>query len=118
MRVEFSPAANRDLQRIFRHLLDTHLAFGRTTDDARNLAANRVLAIRRAADRIAHAPQIGTLHPEIGPGFRHVTLDRAIFWFIASRPDHPVRIVAIYFSGQDHIDRMMRRLRREGFGAD
>ncbi len=118
MRVEFSPAANRDLQRIFRHLLDTHLAFGRPTREARDLAAGRVRAIRHAADRIAKAPQIGTLHPEIGNGIRHVTLDRAIFWFISPRPEHPVRIIAVYFTGQDHVARVMRRLGREGFGAD
>lgn len=39
-----------------------------------------------------------------------MTIDRAIFWFDLDEAERVVRILAVFFGGQDHIRHMLRRL--------
>ena len=114
-RVEFAEAALRDLALIFDSLADSHRAHGEQPTVAAELAGRRVRAILAAADRIAEAPHRGARHDDVMPGLRHLTLDRAIYDFVQDGEDGAtVRILAIFFGGQDHQRRMrLRILRRD-----
>jgi toxin ParE1/3/4 len=108
--VEFAVAAQRDFELIFDFLEESYLSFGESTEDAVARAASRVEAIRAAAIRLGTAPYRGTLHPEMIPDLRHVTIDQAIYWFIVDDDALIVRVLAIFFGGQDHVRRMLVRL--------
>ena len=113
-RVEFAEDALRDLDLIFDHLADTYRAFGEAPDEAFEHAARRIRAIIGAADRLALAPHRGTAHDDLAPGIRHVTLDRAVYYFRVEDGNNGVRVLAVFFGGQDHQRRMrLRILRRD-----
>ena len=109
-RLEFSVEAERDFGLIFDHLFDSYLGFGETLVDAFDHGEARVLEIRAAADRIAVAPHRVQRHDDILPGLRHLTIGRAVYWFDVDDDRRTVRILAIFFGGQDHIRHMMARL--------
>ena len=59
---------------------------------------------------LAAAPHRGTLHDDLLPGLRHVTLGRAVVWFDIVEETREVRVLAVFFGGQDHQRRMLARL--------
>ena len=75
----------------------------------------------RAAARIGAAltymrtfdghPYRGTEHPEIRSGIRTVTSKRFVFYFEIDEPLSEVRILAVFFSGVDHRQQILDRLR-------
>lgn len=107
---EFSEDAEHDFELIFDHLFEAYTRLGDTGPDALEKAAIRIEGIRVSADGIAATPYRGTLREAIAPGLRTVTIDRAIFWFELDEASRTVRILAIFFGGQDHIRHMMARL--------
>ena len=110
VRVEFAEDALRDLDLIFDHLAESYRGFGEAPDEASERAAARVRGILAAADRLALAPHRGAVHDDLAPGIRHLTLDRAVYYF---RVDgNRVRVLAVFFGGQDHQRRMRLRLLR------
>ncbi len=109
-RLEFSLEAERDFGLIFDHLFDSYLGFGEPPEDALGHAEARILEIRAAADRIAVAPHRGRKHDNILPGLWHLTIRLAVYWFDVDDDRRTVRILAIFFGGQDHIRHMMARL--------
>ena len=108
-RIEFAPRAEQDFDLIFDHLFDTYRGIGEPRDTAFDNAVRRIESIRRRAEMIAQAPFQGTLHNAIAPGLRHVTHDRAIYWFDLDEDAQVVRILAVFFGGQDHVRQMLRR---------
>jgi plasmid stabilization system protein ParE len=106
--VEFAEGALRDLELIFEHLTDAYRGFGEAHDEAAEHAARRIRGIVRSAGRIAAAPNRGATHDDLGPGVRHLTLDRAIYYFLLD--GETVRVLAVFFGGQDHQRRMRLRL--------
>jgi toxin ParE1/3/4 len=108
--LELSASAERDLTLIFEHLFASYRTFGETPGEALSHAAARVRTIRNSADRLLTAPHRGTRHDEMLSGLRHLTIDRAIFWFEIDETRQVVRVLAIFFGGQDHIRRMLLRL--------
>jgi toxin ParE1/3/4 len=113
--IEFSADAERDFDLIFDHLFESYVTFGEGTEEALNHAARRVMDIRKAVDRLASFPLRGAARDDILPGIRFLTIARAIYWFDVDRTAHKVRILAVFFGGQDHIRHMLVRLlgRRE-----
>ena len=109
-KVEFGPAASEDLRVIFRHLRASHEGFGNPLLLAANMAADRVHAIRKNAERLADAPHIGTRVTLGGEAFRYVTMDSAIYWFTLNEQAETVEIRAVFYSGQDHLGHMRARL--------
>lgn len=109
-RVIRSPAAERDLDATFDFLFDSHLRLGDDADSAFERAAGRVRGIHEALDLLGRTPQQGTLRPEIRPGLRSVTKDRAIFYFELDDEKREVRVLAVFFGGQDHQRAMLRRV--------
>lgn len=109
-RTEFAADAEHDFALIFDHLFATYREFGEADAEAFDRAVRRLEGIRTAALSITRAPFRGTLHEDIAPGLRHVTIDRAVFWFDLDEPSETVRILAIFFGGQDHVRHMLVRL--------
>jgi len=108
--VEFSEEAENDFALIFDHLFGSYVDFGETREEGFERAARRVMEIRKAGEDIAKAPHRGTIRDDIVPGLRNVTMDRAIFWFDLDDDRRIVRILGVFFGGQDHIRHMMVRL--------
>ena len=109
-RIEFAAEAERDFELIFDHLFAAYRSFGEADVDAFDRARRRLDGIRTAALGIVRAPFRGTLREDVAPGLRHVTIDRAVFWFDLDEPAETVRILAIFFGGQDHVRHMLSRL--------
>jgi plasmid stabilization system protein ParE len=109
-RIEFAEASERDLELIFDHLFENYVRFGEGTEGALDHAAQRILGIRAAAERLTIFPIRGTARDDILPGLRYVVIDRAVYWFDVDSRARKIRILAIFFGGQDHIRRMLIRL--------
>ena len=112
-RVEFLAEAERDFGLIFDHLLRSYLEFGESPESALDHAEARIAEIRAAAERILTAPCRGERHDDIPPGVRHLAIGRAIDWFDVDEPRETVRVLAVFFGGQDHVRHMMTRLLEE-----
>lgn len=110
---EFSVESERDFELIFDHLFESYIGFGESPDEALEHAAHRVIAIRKAASRLATFPIRGTSRDDVLPGVRYLTIDRAIYWFDVDEAARKVRILAIFFGGQDHVHHMLVRMLRE-----
>lgn len=108
--VERSAEADLDLALIFDFLLAAALDFGEPTDRAFEQAARRVREIERAIFALGSAPHQGTLDPTLLPGLRRVTKERAILYFDTDEEAQVVRVLAVFFGGQDHRRRMLIRL--------
>lgn len=108
--VEFAAAAERDFELIFDHLLQSYLDFGDDAQTAMERAEQRILAIQASALDLAKTPFQGTLRPDILEELRYVRRDRAVFWFIANKERKVVQVLAVFFGGQNHIQRMLTRL--------
>lgn len=108
--VEFAAEVERDFELIFDFLEESYRSFGESSEDAIVHAANRVEAIRATAAKLGNMPYRGTRHPEMMPNLRHLTIDQAIYWFLVDEHALTVRILAIFFGGQDHVRRMLARL--------
>ena len=112
-RLEFSAEAERDFGLIFDHLLRSYLEFGESPESALDHPEARMAEIRAAAERILTAPCRGERHDDILPGVRHLAIGRAIYWFDVDEPRETVRVLAVFFGGQDHVRHMMARLLEE-----
>lgn len=109
-RVERAEAVTRDLELIFDFLFESAIALGEDTQTAFDRAAARIVAIEAAAISLARAPHQGTLREDVAPGLRQVTKDRAIFYFDLDAEARCLRLLAVFFGGQDHRRHMLRRL--------
>jgi toxin ParE1/3/4 len=109
-KVERSEASDCDLETIFDFLFEAALGFGEDEATAYQRASTRILEIEAAMAALGDAPHQGTLHPEFSDGLRSVTKGRAIFYFDVDDTEHLVRVIAIFFGGQDHQRRMLLRL--------
>ena len=108
--LEFPAEAEHDFELIFDHLLRSYLDFGESLESALGHAETRILEIRAAAERIAAAPHRGERHDDILPGSRHLSIGRAIYWFEVDTALRTVRVLAVFFGGQDHVRHLMIRL--------
>ena len=109
-RLEFSVDAERDFGLIFDHLLRSYPGFGESVESALDRAEARIREIRATADRILIAPQRGEFHDDLLPGLRHLAIERAIYWFDVDNDRETVRVLALFFGGQDHVRHMLARL--------
>ena len=73
-------------------------------------AETRVQPIREHIIQLRQLPYRGTLHDEMLPGLRHLTIGQAIVWFDIDEDVKLVRVLAVFFGGQDHIRRVLTRL--------
>ena len=110
-RVERALGVERDLDLIFDHLAGAYAEFGETRDEALIHAAGRIEGLQDQMDALGRAPHQGTLRPELGPQVRSVTKARAVFYFEVYEDHAVVRVLAVFFGGQDHNRHMLMRLR-------
>lgn len=108
--VERSEAADLDLEIVFDLLFAAALDFGEDAATAFDRAAARLRAIEDPMEALGRAPHQGTLRPELGPGLRNVTKGRAVIWFEVDDEAELVRVLAVFYGGQDHLRRMLLRL--------
>lgn len=108
--VVFAADARRDFTLIFEFLVDSYVGFGDDTETAIMRAEARIQSIREDIARLGQLPHRGTLHDDMLPGLRHVTIGQAIAWFDIDEDAKLVRVLAVFFGGQDHIRRMLMRL--------
>lgn len=108
--VVFAADAQRDFTLIFEFLVDSYIGFGDDTEKAILHAETRVQSIRADITQLGQLPYRGTLHDEMLPGLRHLTIGQAIVWFDIDEDVKLVRVLAVFFGGQDHIRRMLTRL--------
>ena len=109
-RVEFSAEAERDFALIFDHQFEGYRSFGTRVEAALDHSEDRIRDIRQEADRLDAALDRGERHDDLLPGLRHLTIDRAVYWFNVHEAEQRVRILAIFFGGQDHVRHMLTRL--------
>ena len=109
-RVERSLDTDRDLGAIFDFLFESYMAFGDNRDEALDRAAARIEGIEAEMLALGDAPHQGTLRLDLLPGLRSVTKQRAIFYFDVDDDARVVRVLAIFFGGQDHQRAMLARL--------
>lgn len=112
-RLERAPQVGRDLRAILQFLMRSNLHFGEPFDRARAKAAKRVQRIETEMEKLAAFPHKGTRRDDWLPSLRSVTKERAIFYFIVDDEAQLVRVLAVFFGGQDHQRAMLRRLLRE-----
>lgn len=105
-RVELAGEAERDLDLIFDHHLESCQIFGEDPKEPFAQAEGRAREIRGAADRLGAAPRRGERNDDLLPGLRHVTMGRAVYWFEVDR----VRAWQCSWGGRDHIRHMLVRL--------
>jgi len=115
-RVRRARARLDDLEAIFDHLFAAHLDLGASPAEALDRAEARLIRIEADLAELGRVPHRGTLWPEVMPGLRWVTVDRAIFWFIVDEAAGEVRVLAVFFGGQDHKTRLLERIRQGGDG--
>lgn len=108
--VVFAADARRDFTLIFEFLADSYIGFGDAPETAIMRAETRVQSIRADITQLGQLPSRGTLHDEILPGLHHLTIGQAIVWFDIDEDLKLVRVLAVFFGGQDHIRRMLTRL--------
>ncbi len=109
-KIEFAEASERDLELIFDHLFESYLGFGESTVHALEHAAERIRDIRVAAEGLTLFPERDTARADILPGLRFMVMQRATRWYDVDDEAQVVRVLGIFFGGQDHIRRMLIRL--------
>ena len=100
-RVERSKDTDRDLGLIFDFLVEAARGFGEPPEAALDRAEARILAIEKSMVKLGSAPYQGRLLPDLGEGIRAVTKDRAIFYFTVDDDEKRLRVLAVFFGGQD-----------------
>jgi plasmid stabilization system protein ParE len=111
--IERTRQSNRDLAELHRYLVRTHKKFGSDTRQAVHRADARIRKIETSMLSLARAPRQGTLRLHLGEGIRSVTKDRAVIYFELDEPVAAVRVLAIFYGGQDHQRAMLERLLNE-----
>lgn len=106
-----SAACDDDLDVIFDYLIQTYRDLGEPAAEAFDRAARRILDIETALETLGEIPFQGTLEPRIMDGLRHVTKDRAIFYFTVDEAAEQIRILAVFFGGQDHRRHLLERIK-------
>ena len=109
-KVQRSPAVEQDIEIILDHLFRSYVSLGEPVQDAFDRAVRRVGVLRSDLDTLGSTPHQGTAHDDIRAGLRHVTKKRAVFYFQVDEAAQVVRVVAVFFSGQDHRRHVLKRL--------
>ncbi|MCY4459037.1 MAG: type II toxin-antitoxin system RelE/ParE family toxin [Albidovulum sp.] len=109
-KITFAAYAERDFEFVFEFLFEIYVEFGEAVGPAIDCADERIQSIREDIEALAKAPRRGSIHDDILPGLRHVAPGRAIVWFDVVEEQGNVRILAVFFGGQDHVRRMLARL--------
>lgn len=110
-RIVRSQASTEDLRIIFRHLIDSYVGLGDDLPQAADRALRRMDGLERDLQSIARAPYQGTVTSYAGfEAVRHVTKNNVVFYFQIQETQKVLRLLAVFFGGQDHQRHMLKRL--------
>jgi plasmid stabilization system protein ParE len=112
-RIERGRQAIRDLDALFEFLFASYVGFGEAPESAFVRAERRLTRVTASMRSLAARPHQGTLRADLMPGLRSVTKDRAILYFTIDEEAYLVRVLAVFFGGQDHQSAMLRRVMQE-----
>lgn len=104
------PSVQRDLKAFEHFITQSAQAKGEPFDRARLMGAACIDATLLSARSLTRAPHQGTRCPDLGPDIRRVTKEKAIFYFDLIETSRTIRILAIFYGGQDHDSRILARL--------
>ena len=107
----------RDLDLIFDFLVAAAEDLGESEQRAFSRAEERLTEIEAGMADLGRVPHQGTRRPQLGGGVRNVTKGRAIYYFDVDDVRRTVRILAVFFGGQDHEARILLRLLSRSRGA-
>lgn len=99
-----------DLELIFEFLVATAEAFGDDVETAFSRAERRLAEIETEIADLGTVPHQGTLRPHLGAGIRNVSNGRAVFYFDVDDTRRNLRVLAVFYGGQDHHARVLVRL--------
>lgn len=105
-----SRGCERDFELIFDHLFETYQSLGDTSAEALERATARLRCIEDDLEDLGRRPHDGALVPEVMPNLRRATRRRAVLYYQVHEPAKQVRVLAVFFGGQDHQRHMLRRL--------
>ncbi|WP_425050734.1 type II toxin-antitoxin system RelE/ParE family toxin [Psychromarinibacter sp. S121] len=108
--VLLAEGVDADIELIFDFLFEAACDFGESEGDAFDLAVRRITEIQKAMRELGYAPHQGSLLPHLGAGIRNVTKGRAVFYFDTDDTRQVLRILAVFFGGQDHQAGILMRL--------
>lgn len=101
-----------DFALIYEHLVDSYLEFGESPEEAILRASRRIIGLKERMYGLGRSPFQGTLLPVVMDGLRRVTKDDGIFYFDIDESRKRVRVLAVFYSGQDHLPQILDRLNR------
>ena len=101
--------ASRDLREIGEYLAERHKTLGHDSTKARQRAVARLLRILAALSALGKAPFQGALRPEFGIGVRMVTRENCAMYFVVDEAAEVIRVLGVFWGGQDHAPRMAER---------
>ena len=110
-KVERSKQSIRDLELIFRHLIESYIGFGDAVDEAIERALQRLQSIESDMNNLGRIPYQGTAWSTESPeNIRYVTKKNVIFYFEISNEANTINVLSVFFGGQDHRRHMLERL--------
>ena len=62
------------------------------------------------AERLAVSPMRGSVHDDLLPGLRHLAFGQAIYWFQICAEAAQIRVLAVFYGGQDQQRHMLVKL--------
>jgi len=68
------------------------------------------LALGLMGRQLGHSSSSWRILVDLLPGLRHLALDRAVYWFRPRAEQRDIKVLAVFFGGQDHQRRMSVRL--------
>ena len=101
----------RDLSRIRKHFIRSYQEFGDTKAIATERANARIRAAFDYMLTFAIHPHRGPMHSELRDSVRHVTAQQYVYCFEIDDRLTEVRILAVFFGGEDHLEQIAERLR-------
>lgn len=101
-------SCDADLEIIFDHLFGAYCDLGDPVEESLTRAAERLRVIEDALERLGDVPFQGTLGPKVMAGLRHVTKDNAEFYFLVNEAVREVRVLGVFFGGQDHRRHLLK----------
>ncbi|WP_137133756.1 type II toxin-antitoxin system RelE/ParE family toxin [Rhizobium sp. FKY42] len=117
-KVERSKQSIRDLELIFRHLIQSYIGFGDPVEEAIERALQRLHSIESDMDGLAQTPYQGTVWTtESGTELRYVTKKKVVFYFEIKAEAQVINLLAVFFGGQDHRRHMLERLSKQTTNA-
>lgn len=109
-RVERSRQTSVDLEIVEEFLYETYRNFGDSHVETSQRAEDRVMGILESMSSLSSALHCGTLLSDVYPGLRTLTMDDAVLYFVVDDAASTVKIVGVFFGGQDHQRRMLSRI--------